>query len=191
MCPTCSQDFTNKHDYIHNKQKFQQHVEKCEKFNKFIIDSSICLFCKRKFQFSHSHLLNHVENCPENPDREKISEMPCSKCSKIFVSGNGLRIHEKYCGTEKPDRYCNSCSREYPNFKQNEYDRHHRRCQNYFKDVVGHLTCGLCKLKCKSIGKVLMHLEKKVCTLKAQRICRYCNTDFTERKHFSNSLFNR
>lgn len=44
ICHTCSQDCTKMRPTDYTK-----HVEKCEKYNKFIKDKNICRFCYKKF----------------------------------------------------------------------------------------------------------------------------------------------
>ena len=97
ICQYCNQEFTNDPNYWNEKGnlKFDQHIDKCSQFGKFIKNLTTCSFCSKEFT-SYSFVLAHVEKfCPENPDRipqnSPASKVACSKCSLKFSAGNGIR----------------------------------------------------------------------------------------------------
>ena len=108
-CPTCSKDFSG------NKPYYLTHVEKCEKWGKYVADSLNCQFCEETFQ-SNGFALSHIPKCPELPNDLKchssaisLTFKSCDYCSKeIIIRNNGYVIHKQYC-EENPNRLTQDC----------------------------------------------------------------------------------
>ena len=114
-CPTCSRDFSS------SKQYYLTHVEKCEKWGKYVIDSIKCKFCEETFQ-SNGFALRHIPICPNLPNNLKYESIhdssetknnfkTCNYCLKE-ITKNGYLIHKQYC-QDNPNRLTQECPKSF------------------------------------------------------------------------------
>ena len=116
ICPTCSKDFSGSSRY------FESHLEKCEKWNQYLKDSTTCQFCDHFFS-THQFALRHIPVCPNLPNNLKYEANPapsetgkhyfktCNYCLKE-ITKNGYMIHKQYC-QDNPNRLTQECPKSF------------------------------------------------------------------------------
>ena len=152
ICQSCHTDFTYDRNVHYKPEAFERHVTLCSLHNKNVIDFKKCNFCS-KVCSTHSHALQHVGNCQQNPD-----------CV--------IEEDEK-----KEDQICPTCSKEFNKLREVDFDKHKEKCEKW-NQHVDNLTCKLCQASFDSIGHLLNHLDKQYCQKPQNSPCPSCQREF-------------